>query len=98
MTESEGEILPASSPGPAQVEVGMDVTSIDGERVGRVKQVRQDRFLLDRPLAHDLWVPFSSVMATQDYTGKFRGGPVEPTEVVLNVSEAHIDSQGWERA
>jgi hypothetical protein len=91
---SEGEILEASGPGPNQVQVGMDVTSIDGERIGKVKEVLEQEFLIDRPLARDLWVPFAAVLATEDYTGNYRG-PVQPTQVVLSVSAAHVDRQGW---
>ncbi len=94
----EGEILKASGPGVDQIQVGMAVASIDGERIGKVKLVRDGEFLIDRPLARDLWVPFSSVLATEDYSGKYRGGPAEPVQVVLAVSAAHIDSQGWRRA
>jgi hypothetical protein len=94
---NEGEILEASGPGPTQVQVGMDVKSIDGERVGRVKEVRGREFLVDRPLARDLWVPFEAVLATEDYGGNYRG-PVQPTDVVLSVSAAHVDSQGWRHA
>jgi hypothetical protein len=95
--QTRGEILKASSPGAAQIQVGMDVTSFDGERIGRVKQVAEDAFLLDRPLARDLWVPFSSVISTEDYTANFRG-PVQPAAVVLSVSAAHVEGQGWRHA
>ena len=89
-----GEILPASSPDPRRIEVGLDVMSLDGERVGRVAEVLANEFRLDRPLARDLWVPFSAVLATEDFTSNFRG-PVQPTSVVLEVSSAHVDDQGW---
>ena len=99
MSEAEGgEILKASSPGAGQIQLGMDVLSIDGERIGKVKQVRQAEFLIDRPLARDLWVPFSSVLEAGEHGGAFRRGPTQPSEVMLNVSAAHIDSQGWEHA
>ena len=94
----EHEILKANILGPEHVKVGMDVTSVDGERVGKVKQVRAVEFLLDRPLARDLWVPFSSVLAAEDRGGTFRRGPQQPTEVVLFISAAHVDSQGWRHA
>jgi hypothetical protein len=93
----EGEILEASGPGARQVHVGMEVTSIDGERIGRVKDVREQEFLIDRPMARDLWVPFEAVLATEDYTSNYRG-PVQPTQVVLSVSAAHVDRQGWRHA
>jgi hypothetical protein len=95
---SEGEILKASGPGTDQVRVGMTVTSLDGERLGTIKEVRGQEFLLNRPLARDLWVPLASVMATGEHGGKYRGGPTQPTHVVLNVSEAHVDRQGWQHA
>jgi len=94
---NEGEILEASGPGRSQVQVGMDVKSIDGERIGRVKEVRDREFLVDRRLARDLWVPFEAVVATEDYTGNYHG-PVQPTDVVLSVSAAHVDRQGWRHA
>ena len=103
MSESEdpsrqGEILKASSPGPEQIKVGMDVVSIDGERIGKVKEVRQSKFLIDRQLARDLWVPFDSVVEAGEHGGAFRRGPTQSSEVVLGVSAAHVDSQGWEHA
>ncbi len=91
----EGETLKANTLGPDQVHVGMEVMSIDGHPVGKVKEVRAGHFLLDRPLARDLYVPFSFVMAAEDYGGTFRRGPTEETEVVLSVSEEHLDKQGW---
>ena len=94
----EGEILKANRLGPDYVHVGMDVMSIDGQPVGKVKEVRAEDFLLDRPLARDLWVPYSFVMATEDYGGTFRRGRTEPTEVVLSVSHSHLDNQGWKHA
>ena len=94
---SEGEILKASAPGRGQVDIGMQVTSMDGESIGKVKEVGEGEFLVDRPLARDLWVPFSAVLATQDYTRNYRG-PVQPTAVVLEVSAAHVDRQGWRHA
>jgi hypothetical protein len=103
MSDSEdpstrGEILKASSPGPDQVRVDMDVVSIDGEHIGKVKEVRQTDFLLDRPLARDLWVPFDSVVEAGEHGGAFRRGPTQLSEVVLSVSAAHVDSQGWKHA
>ncbi len=90
-----GEVLKANALGPDQVHVGMEVMSIDGHSVGKVKEVRAEDFLLDRPLARDLYVPFSFVLAAEDYGGTFRRGRTEPTEVVLSISEEHLDKQGW---
>jgi hypothetical protein len=95
---SKGEILKASSPGPEQIKPGMDVVSIDGERIGTVKEVREHDFLIDRHLARDLWVPFTSVVEAGEHGGAFRRGPTQPSEVVLSVPAAHIDQQGWQHA
>lgn len=93
--EAHGEILKASSPGPAQVEIGMQVRSLDGEHVGTVKEIHPDEFLVNRPWARDLWVPFSALFSVEDYSSSFRRGPAQEPSVVLEVSHAHIDSQGW---
>jgi len=92
----EGEILKANTLGPDQVQVGMDVMSIDGHPVGRGREGRSNDFLLDRPLARDLYLRFSFVLAAEDYGGTFRRGRTEPTEIVLSVSEEHVDNQGWQ--
>ena len=94
----EGEVLKASSPGAGQLEVGMPVLSVDGESIGTVKQLRDDAFLVNRPLARDLWVPFSYVLSAQERGGAFDAAPSRPAEIRLTVSAAHIDSQGWEHA
>jgi hypothetical protein len=90
-----GEILKASSPS-SQVQVGMEVKSLDGESIGRVKTIREDEFLLDRPMARDLWVPLTAVLATEDSSPVH--GPVSPAAVVLEVSSAHVDRQGWKHS
>lgn len=92
-----GEILHANTIGPGQIEVGMTVTGIDGEEVGKVKEVREREFLMDRPLAHSLWVPYESVMAAEGQGDGFRAVPPRPTEVMLSISSAHVDAQRWRR-
>ncbi|SRR5216683_357116 len=94
----QGEILKAHTLGADQIHVGMDVMSIDGYPVGKVKEVRAEDFLLDRPLARDLYIPFSFVLAAEEYGGTFRRGRPEKTEVVLTVSESHLENQGWPHA
>jgi hypothetical protein len=95
MSESnEGEVLKASGP---TVQVDMEVSSLDGQPIGKVKEIRGDAFLLARPLARGVWVPLSAVLATEDYTANYRG-PVQPTVVVLTVTEANLDYQGWRHA
>jgi hypothetical protein len=93
--EAPGEILKASAPGPAQVEIGMQVRSLDGEPIGTVKEIKPDEFLVNRPWARDLWIPFSAMLSVEDYSSSFRRGPAASASVVLEVSHAHIDSQGW---
>ena len=91
--EAHGEVLKASSPGAGQIGVGMDVLGRDGQRVGRVKEVRAADFLLDRPMAHDLYVPYQFVLSVPDQGEK----PARPTEVILTVSAAQVDNQDWQR-
>jgi hypothetical protein len=96
--QPEGEILKANSPGVDQIELGMDVVSIDGERIGSVKEVRTGEFLVNRTLARDLWVPFAAIVSATDRGGTFRRGPVQPEELILSISAAHVDTQGWRHA
>jgi len=93
-----GEILKANAMGPDQVHVDMNVSSIDGERLGKVKEVHAGELLMERPMARDLWVPFSAVLVAEDRSGTFRRGPTVADEVVLNISAAHIDAQNWRHA
>jgi hypothetical protein len=103
MTDSQdpqgrGEILPASGPNAVQIKQGIEVVGIDGERIGKVKEVRGAEFLVDRPLAHDVWVPFTSVVEAGEHGGAFRRGPRQADEVVLIVMASDVDAQGWRRA
>ena len=96
MAEYEGEILKASHFGKDQIHVGMEVLSSDGECIGKVKEVRDADFLLDRPFARDVFVPYEVVMGTSYEVERMRGAPLGPTEVVISVSAAHVDVQGWQ--
>ena len=87
------EILEANQPGPDQVRVGMDVAGADNGAIGRVKELRDADFLVDRPMARDVFVPYSAVMSLPDLTETMGGG----SRVVLNVTAAHVDRQGWPR-
>jgi len=89
-----GEILHASSPGAGQIAIGMDVIGVDGHSIGSVKEVRPNDFLLARPMARDLYVPYQFVLSVPDRGDK----PARPTEVVLTVSAASLDHQGWQHA
>jgi hypothetical protein len=94
----KGEILKASGPGAEQITLGLDVVSIDGERIGKIKEVRAGEFLIDRPHARDLWVPFTAVVEAGEHGGAFRRGPTQPSEVVLLASANDIDHQGWRQS
>jgi len=53
---------PAAGPPPgAGVDVGMDVFDAGGIELGTVKELRQDDFLLNRPMERDVYVPFRFV-------------------------------------
>jgi hypothetical protein len=94
-----GDVLKAGGPGPDQIKVGMPVVGVDGKPIGKVKEVRMADFLVDRPLAHDVYVPFSFVLATENEWERIRGGPrIGPPEVVLTVDAAHVDAQDWPHA
>ena len=93
-----GEVLKASTVGPSQIQVGMTVVGLEGDPIGKVKEVRQNDFLVDRPLARDIYVPYSFVLEAQNEYERIRGGPSGPTEVVLTISSAHIDDQDWPHA
>jgi hypothetical protein len=96
--QGTGEILKASGPDATQIKPGIEVVGIDGERIGKVKEVQGTEFLVDRPLAHDLWVPFASVVEAGEHGGSFRRGPRQADEVVLSVMATDVDDQGWRRA
>lgn len=67
------------------IQVGMPVVGSQGMIVGHVKEVRENDFLLNRPLARDLYVPFDACQGVHE--GK----------VKLNVLAEEIDQQGWEK-
>jgi hypothetical protein len=56
-----------------------------GEPAGRVKAVRDRDFLLGRPLARDVYVPFSAIR----WPGE--------SSLRIDVTNAEIDAMGWER-
>ena len=62
---------------------GLEVTGSDHAAVGRVKEAREGDFHLDRPMARDLYVPYSAVQE------------VTANRVVLNVPADQIGSMGW---
>lgn len=67
-----------------QVRTGMEVCDADGNRLGQVKEMRGSEFLLDRPMARDVYVPFHAVRE------------VRGDRVMLRQRENEIGDQNWE--
>jgi len=93
--DARGEILPANTPGAGQIEVEMVVVGIDGDPIGRVKEVREQDFLVNRPMARDVYVPYSFVLAMDNPADRVRGGPVEEDHVTLTIPSGQVDDQHW---
>lgn len=69
--------------GQGQIREGMEVVGRDSERVGQVKKVRSNDFLIDRAMARDVYVPMNAAN-------------VERGRIHLNVQAGEVDNQGWE--
>jgi hypothetical protein len=67
----------------SQLQPGMEVVDSQGDHVGEIKEVRSDDFLLDRPMARDVFIPFS---ACDLMDGK----------VKLHVRANEVEHQGWQ--
>jgi len=65
-----------------QIQVGMKVLGIDGLEVGKVKEVRSHDFLVDRPLARDVYVPFDAC-------------DVSDGQIRLQIGALDVDEQNW---
>jgi hypothetical protein len=76
---------------PEQVRPGMDVVGFDGEPVGTVKDVRGSDFLVDRPLARDVYVPIDAVQVIVTATGTEAGHP----RIILTVRADDVGDMGW---
>jgi uncharacterized protein (TIGR02271 family) len=79
-TRSRGGRLPGN-----MLAQDMEVVGSDGESVGRVKEVREGDFLVDRPSARDVYVPMDAVTE------------VANDRVTLNVQGHEVDDMGWPR-
>jgi hypothetical protein len=66
-----------------QIRETMDVVGSDGESIGSVKSVRGTDFLADRPMATDVYVPFSAVRT------------VDGERVMLNIRAGEVSQQRW---
>ncbi len=82
------EVAASHNFGRRQVRIGMQVVGTDAVAVGRVKEVRDSDFLVDRPLKSDVSLPFEAIVGVMD------------EEIVVNVAADEVDqadSQGWPR-
>ena len=92
MTNLSGEWLPANPEfDPTQVTVGMRVFGSDDLELGRVKEVREHDFLLDRPVQRDVYVPLSAIRQVEINVQRLNLG----AEVLLDVTSNGLDEMGW---
>ena len=62
---------------------GMQVVGVDGQPVGRVKEVGRDEFVIDRPMARDVYAPMLYVQNTLN------------EQVVLSIPAGQVDHMHW---
>jgi len=74
---------PSQHGNPWQIRETMDIVGSDGEKVGTVKAVHGTDFVLNRPRAGDLFVPFSAVRT------------VDGERVMLGIRADEVDRQHW---
>jgi hypothetical protein len=65
---------------------GMKVVAFDGTDIGRVQEVREDVFVLDRPKGSDLLVPMDQVAR------------IEGTVAYLRIDVGQLPKMGWDNA
>lgn len=68
----------------SKMTVNLEVLGSDLQPVGVVKEVRGNDFLVDRPMARDVYVPFTACTR------------VDETQVFLNIPADDVNHQGWE--
>jgi hypothetical protein len=66
-----------------QIRVGMEVVGSDGRRIGTVKEVRTSDFLVNRPMARDIYVPFGAIQTISGNT------------VTLTIPADQVEQMGW---
>jgi len=71
----------------------MKVRGIDGEDVGRIKEIRAADILVDRPLGRDVYVPLEAIQAIMDTTASSAYDP----HVVLTIRADSVSEMGWPR-
>lgn len=64
---------------------GMKVVAFDGTDIGRVQEVREDAFVLDRPKGSDLLVPLTELAR------------IEGTVAYLRIDVGQVTKMGWEK-
>lgn len=69
--------------GRAQVRETMDVIGSDGNDVGRVKEVRDNDFLVDRAMQRDIYIPYSAIQS------------IHGERIMLNIPAGQVDAMGW---
>ena len=65
-----------------QIRVGMKVLGSDDQEVGKVKEVRSQDFLVDRPMARDVYVPFDAC-------------DISDEQIRLHIGAYDVDEQNW---
>jgi len=66
-----------------QVSHGMEVVGADGAHVGRLKEMRLDDILVDRPLKRDVSVPHAAIQG------------VRGEALILTIPAAQVDQMDW---
>lgn len=79
----QGQMSGTGSVDRSQIREGMQVIGSDDGDIGKVKEVHGNEFLVDRPLARDVFVPFH---ACRDVSGN---------RIRLNVRDDEVNDQGW---
>ncbi len=67
----------------SQLKTGMPVLGSDGNQIGTVKEIHDYDFLIDRPMAKDVHVPFSGIQN------------ISNGQVNLNVPANQVDKMHW---
>lgn len=71
--------------GEIKISNGMKVVAFDGTDIGRVQEVREEVFVLDRPRGADLLVPLDQIAR------------IEGTVVYLRIEVGQVTKMGWEK-
>ncbi len=66
-----------------QIHQGMEVDSQDGQKIGTIKEIRNNTILVDRSMKEDLFIPFNAFT-------------VQNNRVLLNVNADQVNNQSWQ--